>query len=82
MHSFEGRILDVLTITRPGSLEYAIQLVKIISKLSPLIGNMIEFSTVDLLNEYDWKNEGRWVRQDPGFPDAYSKVIPFCQIQE
>ncbi len=79
LHSFEGRVLDILTITRPVSLEYAIQLVKIISKLSPLIGNMIEFSTVELLNEYDWKNEGRWVRQDPGFPDALFKsdsVLP------
>ena len=31
---------------------------------------MIEFSTVDLLNEHDWGATGKWVRQDPGFPDA------------
>ena len=43
---------------------------KFISKLSPLLGNMIEFSTVDLLNEHDWNDLGTWVRQDPGFPDA------------
>ena len=40
---------------------------------------MIEFSTVDLLNETDWKNEGKWIRQDPGFPDALFKsdtIVP------
>ena len=31
---------------------------------------MIEFSTVDLLNEHDWDDAGQWIRQDPGFPDA------------
>jgi len=45
-------------------------LAKVISKLSPLLGNMIEFSTVDLLNDYDWADNGQWIRQDPGFPDA------------
>ena len=34
---------------------------------------MIEFSTVDLLNEHDWNNYGEWIRQDPGFPDALFK---------
>lgn len=49
------------------------RLAKIISKLSPLIGNLIEFSTVELLNRYDWGGYGVWERQDPGFPDAVFK---------
>lgn len=72
-------LVNVLDITRPPSLDYAKQLAKVISKLSPLLGNMIEFSTVDLLNAIDWNNEGKWIRQDPGFPDAVFKsdsIIP------
>ena len=45
---------------------------------------MIEFSTVDLLNETDWKNEGKWIRQDPGFPDALFKsdtIVPNLGIE-
>lgn len=67
------RLIDVVEIKKPTSIEYAKQLAKVISKLSPLLGNMIEFSTVDLLNECDWENCGEWIRQDPGFPDALFK---------
>lgn len=68
--SLDSHLIDILDIKRPPSLAYAKNLAKVISKLSPLLGNMIEFSTVDLLNKHDWKGEGQWVRQDPGFPDA------------
>ena len=69
--ALDSHLIDVLEIKRPLSLAYAKNLAKVISKLSPLLGNMIEFSTVDLLNEYDWGDSGKWVRQDPGFPDAF-----------
>ena len=68
--ALKGRTLPVVDITKPPNLDYAKQLAKVVSKLSPLLGNMIEFSTVDLLNTYDWKGFGIWQRQDPGFPDA------------
>lgn len=68
--ALDSHLIDVLDIKRPQSLFYAKNLAKVISKLSPLLGNMIEFSTVDLLNEHDWGNAGKWIRQDPGFPDA------------
>ena len=71
--SLDSHLIDVLDLTRPATLDYAKQLAKVISKLSPLLGNMIEFSTVDLLNEYDWQGQGKWIRQDPGFPDALFK---------
>ncbi|MDR3364330.1 MAG: hypothetical protein LBS91_05205 [Clostridiales Family XIII bacterium] len=79
LFALEGRPIDVVNITKPYSLDYAKQLSKVISKLSPLIGNMIEFATVDLLNTYDWGGYGKWIRQDPGFPDALfesDSIIP------
>lgn len=69
----DNHLIDVVDIKKPTSISYAKQLAKVISKLSPLLGNMIEFSTVDLLNENDWNNYGEWIRQDPGFPDALFK---------
>lgn len=66
----KGEKLDVLEIAKPHSIEYANHLSKAISKLSPLLGNMIEFSTVEMLNEQDWQGLGDWKRQDPGFPDT------------
>lgn len=66
----DNHLIDVLDIKKPPSLAYAKNLAKVISKLSPLLGNMIEFSTIDLLNKHDWKKQGKWIRQDPGFPDA------------
>lgn len=65
--------LDIVDVKKPSTIDYAIQLSKVISKLSPLIGNMIEFSTVDLLNRQSYQDLGKWVRQDPGFPDALFK---------
>lgn len=68
--SLDTHLIDVVDIKRPQSITYAKNLAKVVSKLSPLLGNMIEFSTVDLLNSYNWKDAGHWIRQDPGFPDA------------
>ena len=68
--SLSGHVFDVLTVKKPDDMEGALNLVKVVSKLSPLIGNMIEFETVKQLNMIDWGGDGRWRRQDPGFPDA------------
>jgi hypothetical protein len=54
-------------------------LAKVISKLSPLLGNLIEFNTVEFLNKQNEFSEfGKWQRQDPGFPDTIfvGKVQP------
>lgn len=71
--NLKGKTFDIIDVKCPPSIDYAVQLAKVISKLSPLIGNLIEFSTVDLLNKYGWETNGEWVRQDPGFPDALFK---------
>lgn len=65
-----GSFLNIIDIAKPATIEEAKILVKIVSKLSPLLGNMIEFSTVRILNGIDWGGLGFWMRQDPGFPDA------------
>lgn len=68
--AMKGHTFDILTVTKPASPDAAVNLAKVISKLSPLLGNLIEFNTVEVLNrEPDFK-PGRWLRQDPGFPDT------------
>lgn len=63
--------LDVLEISKPVSVNSAVNLAKVISKLSPLLGNLIEFNTVEFLNQQsDFAQFGKWERQDPGFPDT------------
>lgn len=69
--SLEGHLFDVLTISKPVDVEYAQDLAKIISKISPLVGNLIEMLVVKSLNEtVNWNGLGEWERQDPGFPDT------------
>lgn len=70
IEGLKGQALDVLDIKKPHNASYARHLAKVISKISPLIGNMLEFSIVEKLNEADWEGLGKWVRQDPGFPDT------------
>lgn len=77
--SLPGHVFDLLTISKPVSPKAAINLAKVISKLSPLLGNLIEFHTVEFLNDQDeYRALGEWKRQDPGFPDAVfvSSVSP------
>jgi hypothetical protein len=66
-----GHKFDVLDVSKPVTVDSAVNLAKVISKLSPLLGNLIEFNTVEFLNKQDDFSEfGRWERQDPGFPDT------------
>src|SRR4051794_5355399 len=66
-----GHVFDVIDIRKPVSPTAAVNLAKTISKLSPFVANLIEFNTVELLNEQEEISAyGQWVRQDPGFPDT------------
>lgn len=79
LEGLRGSKFDVLELARPVSPEAAINLAKIVSKLSPMVGNLIEFNTCEYLNEFDAFNGwGHWHRQDPGFPDTVflGKVSP------
>lgn len=71
LRSLGGHVFDVLSITKPVSSAAAANLAKVVSKLSPILGNLIEFNAVEFLNGVDeFRRHGRWVRQDPGFPDT------------
>lgn len=68
--ALRGQILGVMEVSAPDDLDYAVHLAKTISKLSPLIGNTLEYRLVSLLNRQTSNQQGKWQRQDPGFPDA------------
>lgn len=71
LEKLSGHIFDVISVSRPVSPQAAVNLAKIISKLSPLVGNLIEFNVVEFLNgQEEFSVLGRWQRQDPGFPDT------------
>src|SRR6476661_9753886 len=79
LYSLSGHVFDLLSVTKPVSPNAALNLAKVVSKLSPLLGNLIEFNTVEFLNgKPDFHGFGEWKRQDPGFPDTIfeGKVQP------
>jgi hypothetical protein len=66
-----GHLFDVLEVAKPVSPAAAGNLAKIVSKLSPMVGNLIEFNTCEYLTEVPaFEGLGHWQRQDPGFPDT------------
>lgn len=74
-----GHRFDVIDVAKPVSPEAAVNLAKIISKLSPLVGNLIEFNICEYLNARpEFEEFGHWRRQDPGFPDTVfdGSVVP------
>lgn len=76
----KGHTVDVLTVSRPSDLQGAVEISKIVSKLSPIIGNLLEYALVRHLNETQiWPEGCRWIRQDPGFPDAILSGMPDIQ---
>ena len=71
LEGLAGHVFDVMEVAKPVSPNAAVNLAKIISKLSPLVGNLIEFNTVEYLNDQScFMDFGTWRRQDPGFPDT------------
>jgi len=78
LKELSGHRFDVLTVEPPVSPEAAVNLSKIISKLSPILGNLIEFNVVEYLDDQEeFAGQGTWHRQDPGFPDAvFDGVTP------
>jgi len=79
LSSLGGHIFDLITVSKPISPNAALNLAKVVSKLSPLLGNLIEFNIVEYLNQQpEFVGLGEWMRQDPGFPDAIfsGSVLP------
>ena len=74
IQKLNSQVVDIIEVQKPTSIQYALQLTKIVSKLSPLLGNLFEFRIVDELNSEKSEGiSGQWFRQDPGFPDACFK---------
>ena len=60
-----GHVFDLLNVSKPVSADAALFLAKVVSKLSPLLGNLIEFNTVEFLNQQsEFRPFGRWRRQE------------------
>jgi hypothetical protein len=71
LEDLTGHVFDLLTVSKPISPSVALDLSKVLSKLSPLVANLIEFNLVEYLNDQtEFREYGSWIRQDPGFPDA------------
>lgn len=70
LEELRGHVLDVLTLRKPLDADEAMGWALIVSKLSPILGNLLEFEIVRLLNQLTLPTGCKWVRQDPGFPDA------------
>ncbi|MEG5163269.1 hypothetical protein QUB37_23060 [Microcoleus sp. AT3-A2] len=71
LYRLSGNTFDVLDVSKPVTVDAAVNLSKVISKLSPLVGNLIEFNTVECLNQQnEFAEFGKWYRQDLGFPDT------------
>lgn len=68
LKSLVGSTIDTITINSLDTAD-APFLALVISKLSPIIGNLLERSIIELLTHKE-ADGMRWVRQDPGFPDA------------
>lgn len=70
-----GHRFHQIEIARPKTQFEAINLLKITSKLSPIIGNLFEIDAVEALTAArKFKRAGTWIRQDPGFPDLLYKT--------
>ena len=76
LNDLSGHVFDLLTVEKPISPDAAVNLSRVVSKLSPLLGNLIEFNAVEYLNDQEeFEGEGQWERQDPGFPDTVFRGV-------
>ncbi len=82
----KGHSFDIITIEKPRSLDLALSLTRIVSKLSPFVGNLIEKEVCSYLNSLTiFQRKGLWRQQDPDFPDtvfdSHIKPIPGFEIK-
>ena len=76
LQELPGHSFDVLELSKPVSPDAAVDLMKIVSKLSPLLGNLIEINTAEILNDREeFDGLGEWERQDPDFPDVVFRGV-------
>lgn len=73
LHDLAGEDVDAIDVSNVG-VEEAPFLAKIVSKLSPMVGNLMEQRVVSILDEAT-PDGYSWHRQDPGFPDAILRHV-------
>ena len=78
LQGLSGHVFGVLTLSNPISPDAAVNLSKVVSKLSPLLGNLIEFNTVEFLNnQSEYQRAGQVeAAGTPVFPTQSSLVRP------
>jgi hypothetical protein len=76
LEGLEGHVVDVVSIRKPNGEDEILGWLLTISKLLPLVGNMLEVEFVRRFNQLDLPDEWTWERQDPGFPGAGLKGLP------
>lgn len=76
--SLTGETVDSITVSKVPIAEISF-LAQIVSKLSPMVGNLMEQRIVSVLQS-SAGSSFTWVRQDPGFPDAVLKNIQTDEI--
>lgn len=85
IEKLQGSELPFIKLTRPTSIDELSLLSTTISKLSPFVGNYIESYICSVLNNSGLFHNGKWQRQDPGFPDTVFinsvKPIPGIEIK-
>lgn len=68
LQNLVGESVETLSVNSLSS-DDAPFLAQIVSKLSPMIGNLLERRIIQVLAD-EAENGYSWIRQDPGFPDA------------
>ena len=71
LHDLAGEDIDAIDI-KSVEADEAPFLARVVSKLSPIVGNLMEQRIASLLDDNASPGFG-WERQDPGFPDAVLK---------
>lgn len=67
----EGHLFKQVALSKPTTMFEALNIIKIVSKISPLVGNLFEIDAVESLKDHKRLGAlGDWIRQDPDFPDV------------
>ena len=71
LRNMEGDVFEQLTVHKPSSMFEALNMFKITSKISSLVGNLFEIDGAEVLAAHPQLGSlGKWIRQDPDFPDV------------
>jgi hypothetical protein len=71
LSGLEGHLFKQVSLHKPTTMFEALNMLKIVSKISALVGNLFEIDAVEALKGHEHLGGlGEWIRQDPDFPDV------------